>query len=170
MKHIEGYPYNDHQKYLHLSEAYVLNMMRAEAKQEASTPEEEEAIYQKKLAFIEEIKNQDPHPAKVFAKNPACFWDTDVYWLHWQKNKQTIIERVLRCFGHGDVSNAEQVKLDVALLEQFYTEKEILDAVGHSPDPFLKEYVRKDIFNHYGKPTTAFKWAHPDIGERGQYE
>ena len=97
MKYYETYPYNEYQKQFHLTEEYVLDKMRRQAKYEATTLEEEEEIYQKKLAFIEEIKKQDP-PAKVFAKSPVCFWDTDVYWLHWQKNKLTIIERVIRFF------------------------------------------------------------------------
>ena len=170
MKCAETYPYNDHQKYLHLTKEYVLNKMRREAKYEASTPEEEEEIYQRKLAFIEEIKNQDPHPTKVFANSPGCFWDTDVYWLHWQKNKSTIIERVLRFFSHGKVSYEEQIKMDLALLEQFYTEEEILDVVGYSTDPFIDVDTRKDIFKHYGKPTTAFKWARADITKREGYD
>ena len=168
MEYYNTYPYNEYQKQFHLTEEYVLDKMRRQAKYEATTLEEEEEIYQKKLAFIEEIKNQDPHPAKVFAKSPVCFWDTDVYWLHWQKNKLTIIERVIRFFLHGKVSYEEKIQKDLALLEQFYTEEEILDVVGYSTNLFLDIEKRKDIFKHYGKSTRAFKWSLAENITRGK--
>lgn len=161
MKVYKQYPYNDFQKQFHIPEAVVRRNMRLQAKHQAKNPVHEETLYQEKLAFLEEIKNQDPHPAKVFDRNAGCFWDTDVYWLHWQKNKPTIIERVIRFFSHGKGSYEEQFNKSLTLLDQFYTKEDILDVIGHTTNFFIDIETRKKIFRHYGaeQQIRTFKWG-----------
>ena len=155
------FPYNENQRILHIPESMMISNMKLKAKYEAKNPEHEKELYQKNLAFLEEIKNQDPHPKEVFARCPSCFWDCDVYWLHWQKNKNTIIERTIRNFYHGDISAEESMLRTLKLLERFYTREEILYQTGYSPDPGLRIWIRKFIFAHYGEHAkiSSFKWG-----------
>ena len=161
MKLNKTFPYNENQRILHIPESMMIRNMKYEAVYEAKNPKHEKELYKKKLAFLEEIKNQDPHPKEIFASCPVCFWDCDVYWLHWQRNKSTIIERTIRNFYHGDMTGEETMIKSLSLLEQFYTKEEILHEVGYSPDPNVRIWMRKFIYKYYGKQSriSSFKWG-----------
>ena len=162
MKLNKTFPYNENQRILHIPESMMIDNMKLKAKYEAENPEHEKELFKENLAFLEEIKNQAPHPKEVYASCPSCFWDCDVYWLHWQRNKPTIIERTVRNFHfNGNIHGAEAMLKILALLERFYAKEEILHEVGHSPDPLVEIWKRKFIFRHYDRANeiTSFKWA-----------
>ncbi|MCY4161769.1 MAG: hypothetical protein OXC92_10510 [Flavobacteriaceae bacterium] len=157
----DSFPYNETQRLLHLPEEMVLRNIKHKVKRLAKNPKDEKELYQRELDFLEEIKNQNPHPKEIFKDNPVCFWDTDVYWLHWKKNKLIIIERAFRCMRHRNLSLKGAVLKTLSILEQFYSPEEIMDVIGHCPDPMVGVDVRKIIFESYGQleRTRTFKWG-----------
>ena len=94
MKLNESFPDNENQMILHVPQSMVLRNIRLQAK----NPEHEKQLYKEKLAFLEEIKNQDPHPKEIFAPCLACFWDVDVYWLHRKKTRVQLLNELSGIF------------------------------------------------------------------------
>lgn len=115
----DSFPYNKNQETLHVSEKMVMKTIKSGVKDRAKNKEEEKKLLKEDLKKIEIIKNQDPHPAKVLGPFPYCFWDYDVYWMHWDWHKHLIIPRILKF----DLDKAIEV------LERFYTKEEIVNTV-----------------------------------------
>ncbi|MCY3998721.1 MAG: hypothetical protein OXE55_05130 [Flavobacteriaceae bacterium] len=61
-----GFPYNGNQKRLHYSEDRMLEDIKWKVKKHGKSKVEKRKIYKRELLRLEKIKNQNPHPAKVF--------------------------------------------------------------------------------------------------------
>lgn len=119
MKQYDTFPYNENQRKLHIPEERFLENVKSSIKYFVDTKKERNALRKKTLDEIKEIKKQDPHPAEILADFPCCFWDTDLYWIHWDKNKNFIIPRML----------VMELEKAIVVLEKFYTKEEILTAL-----------------------------------------
>lgn len=118
-KQYDSFPYNENQRQLHFTEDRYIENIDSSVKYFAKTKKEKDALRKKLLDRMEETKAQDPHPAEILADFPCCFWDTDLYWIHWDRNKNFIIPRMLEGI----------IEQSIVVLEKFYTKEEILNAL-----------------------------------------
>ncbi len=149
----DGFPYNINQKRLHYSEEKRLQDIEWKVNKYAKTKEDESRIRSEESAKIKEIKSQVPHPAKVFANLAGIFWDTDVYWLHWEWSKNLIIPRMTRAYNFfpNESSFDEKVRLKCAekkveFMEEYYSIEDIesvLRNTGEFVDPLVYEVLSK---------------------------
>ncbi len=159
-----GFPYNGNQKRLHYSEDRMLKDIKWKVKKHGKSKVEKREIYKRELLRLEEIKNQNPHPAKVFAPFPCCFWDTDVYWLHWEFNKSLIIPRMTMAYSISIDEDCldEKVQRKYAqknadFIEMYYSIKDIestLRKTREVTDPlvyqlFAKKYNLKNFESYH---------------------
>lgn len=115
----DSFPYNENQRQLHIPEKYYVRNVKKSIQYFSNSKKERDALRKKTLNEIKEIKKQNPHPAEVLADFQGCFWDTDLYWCHWDFDKHLIIPRML-------VMSLESA---IVVLEKFYTKDEILETL-----------------------------------------
>lgn len=132
----DKFPYNGNQAWLHVSEEDYLNNLKGNLIASGFTGRKKEDLRKKQLRKVREIKEQDPHPAKVLAYYPGFFWDYDLYWCHWKWDRKLIIPRMLQVYEEEHIQ----------LLEKFYTKKEIIDIMRQT-----REFVPYDTYSKLGE-------------------
>ena len=139
MKIYDSFPYNDNQRRLHLTEDRYLENLESCVKYNAHTKKDKAELRKKLLVDMEQIKKQDPHPAEILADFQGFFWDTDLYWCHWEWDKHLIIARML----------VVQLEKSIKVLEKFYTKEDILGVLKETRENMGDETF-KFIGDYYG--------------------
>ena len=116
MKLYDTFPYNENQQLLHLTEDRYIKNIDSVVTHFSDTQKEKKELRKKLLKEMEIVKKQDPHPAEILADFQGYFWDIDLYWIHWDWDKNLIIPRML------------VIKLEesIEVLEKFYKKEDIL--------------------------------------------
>lgn len=139
MKKYDAFPHNENQRRLHLTEDRYLQNIDSAVKYYAHTKKEKADLRKKLLRDMEEIKKQDPHPADILSNFQGYFWDTDLYWVHWDWDKDLIIARML------------VIKLEESMkvLEKFYKKEDILGVLKETRE-HMGDETFEFIGNYYG--------------------
>ncbi len=146
----DGFPYNGNQKVLHYSEERKIEDLKYDIENSNKSDSDKKQMWKEGLDLIEEIKNQNPHPAKVFAPYPGCFWDTDVYWLHWELDKTFIISRLTSAYkipmtedSFDENIQMKYAEKNVKFLNQYYSTDEIISVLRKT-----KEATNPDVYQY----------------------
>ena len=139
----DSFPHNENQKLLHLSEKRYLENIEEVVRYSNKSPKEKKIYRDTLLAKVHEIKAQNPHPAKVLSPYPHYFWDCDVYWLHWDWDKDLIIPRMLGI----------DLDKEIEILESIYTKEEIIDTMQKTCEVLIPGKF-EFLSNRYGVKIT----------------
>lgn len=135
----DSFPYNENQRILHVPEKKYLENIDDQVRYADTSETGKRELKKVLLAKVQEIKDQNPHPAKVLAPFPHYFWDYDVYWMHWDWHKDLIIPRMLGI----------DLEKEIEVLESVYSKEEIMEIMKHT-----REVVALNKFeflsNRYG--------------------
>ena len=135
MKKYNSFPYNESQRRLHLTEDRYLQNINSIVKHFAHTKKEKEKLRKELFRRMNKIKKQNPHPAEILSDFQGCFWDRDLYWMHWDFDKHLIIPRML-------VTELEE---SIKVLERFYKKETILEVLKET-----REHMGDDTFEFIG--------------------
>lgn len=145
MKQYNTFPYNENQKMLHLTEDRYIANLEGIIKHFAHTKEDKEKLRKELFEEIEKIKKQDPHPAEVLADFQGCFWDRDLYWMHWDSDKHIIIPRMM----------VMEFEKSIEVLEKFYKREEILNVLKETRENIPEQtykFISKRYDIHFPRP------------------
>lgn len=132
------FPYNGNQKRLHVPEKRYLEELEFKVRYSGFTGKKKKEFRDQLFAKVKEIKDQDPHPAKVLGYWPGFFWDYDLYWVHWKWHRQLIIPRMLQIYEEEHI----------LLLEEYYTAEEIITTMKQTRE-FIFESTYPSLSRRY---------------------